>query len=84
MYYFIYIMKHTFFHCAMRIYITFTLFRSNQIWFEKYESRISSGSEFSSYKIELRNQVTSHFQLLTQKIFTEILFSKYLLEFVKH
>ena len=30
-YYFIYIMKYTFFHCAMKIYITFTLFKSNQI-----------------------------------------------------
>ena len=45
------------------------------------------GSEFSSYKIELRNRVTQNdvtLPVTNSKIFTEILPSSYLLDFVKH
>ena len=45
------------------------------------------GSEFSSYKIELRNRVTQNDVILrvtNSKMFIEILLSSYQLDFVKH
>ena len=45
------------------------------------------GSEFLSFEIELRNRVTQNdvtLRVTDSKIFIEILFSSYLLEFVKY
>ena len=47
----------------------------------------SGGLEFSSYKIELRNQVTRNdvtFWVVNSKGFTETLLSSYYLDVVKH
>ena len=45
------------------------------------------GSEFSSYKIDLRNRVTQNdvpLRVTNSKVFIEILLSSYLLDFVKY
>ena len=59
-------------------------YRSFAITTETDEDR---GSEFSSYKIELRNRVTQNdvtLRVTNPKIFIEILLSSYLLDFVKY
>ena len=53
-------------------------FSLKQYILEKFVATILHfrGSEFSSYETELR-KMTSHFELLTQKFFIEILFLSY-------